>query len=1327
MPKNPNRPQGPGCGPVHSHTSASENIKLQMMMSKLEDSLKDEFILKEDLKLKTINLESLLGEGNIEINCVKEIKKTATNDLIDTYIIYFNNGENFSFTVTNGKDGDVGPEGPQGNTGLGIKETKIVDGNLIITYTDDTSISLGRVVGANGADGKNGTNGQDGQDGKDGIGINGANIDQAGNLVLVLSNNTSIIVGKVVGNDGTNGSNGKSAFDLAKENGFSGTLTEWLNSLKGEKGTDGTGISLKATKEDCVAVGDAYIINDPKDGDYGHIYILTDLEPRNFEDGGEIKGPKGDAGTDGREIELQVSEQAIQWRYKETGTWVNLISLDSLKGKDGLDGKNGQDGINGTNGLDGKDGADGEDGKDGREVKLQVTDTAIQWCYDEQNPTWINLINLDQLRGTDGTDGIDGRPVEFQISNGYVQWRIVGDTTWQNLVSTDSLKLTYNDLTETQKAELKGEKGARGYGITGVHLDLYNSNEEKRTYILDFEDPSVEDRTFEVYNGARGPRGYGVSQIKDVTLDDTLGYKTYRIILENGEYFEYSLNQGKNGTDGYTPQKGVDYFDGKDGKDGKDGISPILRILDDIWEVSYDNGLTFTSTGVTAIGKDGAKGDKGVGIKNIQHDRNDENGNCIYVITLTDDRTEEFTVYKGAKGTDGKDGLTTAVKINGTTYVHNNGTIELPDLLTAANLLGYATENYVLAEIAKAKLEGEDVDLSGLATKDELNTKADKEHTHEQYLTEHQDISGKQDIITDLAEIRAGAVLGKTALQSIPAEYVTETELNAKGYLIAQDLADKADKTELVGLASEEWVRSELAKIDPTIPSEYITETELESKGYITVDAIAGKADKSELNSLATKQELQDAINGIDIPEPDLSNYYTIAEVNTKITGLASESYVDDKIAEIEVPDVTSFITIDDVDDKLGEFDNHLGSTYATKAELNTHIINTSNPHGVTAEQVGAYSKEDTFTKEETREYVGANVADAVAGLASTEYVDNAVANITAPPVDLSEYAKKSEIPSLDGFATEAWVNEQNYLTEHQSLADYYTKEEAHTKFLSKDEAGAVSQIQIGDTVISPNGAGIIDISTELTYAIQNEIGEYDTQVSTTLANYATKQYVDNAIDNAITPDNLPDILPSVLPTTTPFTEDKYVTNPIGDFKVGDSIKGLTVAEIFAKLLGLVDEPVTPDEPENPENPQTPEEILEYLTDKKASIYIYDDTDTLVQEPFTEPTAWTPSEASVRMDGVSTKYLIKDGDTVVEAGYQQATTYSDTYWLTVALPSEINNIKVKLYDPDVPGWIEQNWHMVPANEQTIDGYTIWTVPEEFEIDAGATYRFVIIN
>ena len=92
MPRNPNSPHNHGCGPMHTHTSASENIKLQMMMAKLEDSLRDEFVLQE--QLKTINLETLVGSGNIDIKSIDRIQK-ASEGLEDTYTIYFNKSKVF--------------------------------------------------------------------------------------------------------------------------------------------------------------------------------------------------------------------------------------------------------------------------------------------------------------------------------------------------------------------------------------------------------------------------------------------------------------------------------------------------------------------------------------------------------------------------------------------------------------------------------------------------------------------------------------------------------------------------------------------------------------------------------------------------------------------------------------------------------------------------------------------------------------------------------------------------------------------------------------------------------------------------------------------------------------------------------------------------------------------------------------------------------------------------------------------------------------------------------------------------------------------------------
>ena len=60
-------------------------------------------------------------------------------------------------------------------------------------------------------------------------------------------------------------------------------------------------------------------------------------------------------------------------------------------------------------------------------------------------------------------------------------------------------------------------------------------------------------------------------------------------------------------------------------------------------------------------------------------------------------------------------------------------------------------------------------------------------------------VDAKQDAISDLADIRSGAALGTTALQAVPDEYVTESELTDKGYLTANDLVF-ADDTDIDAL-----------------------------------------------------------------------------------------------------------------------------------------------------------------------------------------------------------------------------------------------------------------------------------------------------------------------------------------------------------------------------------------------------------------------------------------------------------------------------------------------------------------------------------------------
>ncbi len=80
-----------------------------------------------------------------------------------------------------------------------------------------------------------------------------------------------------------------------------------------------------------------------------------------------------------------------------------------------------------------------------------------------------------------------------------------------------------------------------------------------------------------------------------------------------------------------------------------------------------------------------------------------------------------------------------------------------------------------------------------------------------------QQIAAKQDIISDLATIREGAAKGATALQSIPSEYVTETELTNKSYAttsyVSTELGKKVDAVSGKGLSTNDYTTTDKNKL----------------------------------------------------------------------------------------------------------------------------------------------------------------------------------------------------------------------------------------------------------------------------------------------------------------------------------------------------------------------------------------------------------------------------------------------------------------------------------------------------------------------------------
>ena len=144
---------------------------------------------------------------------------------------------------------------------------------------------------------------------------NGCNCEKAEDVELnfnVEINQTAIDVelNFSILNIGSTSENGKSAFEIAVENGFVGTEIEWLNSLKGNDGKDGK--DFKFSDFTPSQLNDLKVKGDP--------FTFQDLTP---------------------------------------------AQVLLMKGKDGV---NGSDGVNGTNGKDGKDGVNGTNGKSAFEL-----------------------------------------------------------------------------------------------------------------------------------------------------------------------------------------------------------------------------------------------------------------------------------------------------------------------------------------------------------------------------------------------------------------------------------------------------------------------------------------------------------------------------------------------------------------------------------------------------------------------------------------------------------------------------------------------------------------------------------------------------------------------------------------------------------------------------------------------------------------------------------------------------------------------------------------------------------------------------------------------
>ena len=138
---------------------------------------------------------TILNLGNIKGTDGIGITKSEINSNGELILTYTNgNTENLGVVV-----GVNGSNGTNGKDGTGIKSVALSsDGNLSILLTDNTVCNLGNIKGEKGDKGDKGDKGADGKDGKDGRGIAKTELVN-GELIITYTDGTSDNLGSIGG------------------------------------------------------------------------------------------------------------------------------------------------------------------------------------------------------------------------------------------------------------------------------------------------------------------------------------------------------------------------------------------------------------------------------------------------------------------------------------------------------------------------------------------------------------------------------------------------------------------------------------------------------------------------------------------------------------------------------------------------------------------------------------------------------------------------------------------------------------------------------------------------------------------------------------------------------------------------------------------------------------------------------------------------------------------------------------------------------------------------------------------------------------------------
>ena len=252
-------------------------------------------------------------------------------------------------------------------------------------------------------------------------------------------------------------------------------------------------------------------------------------------------------------------------------------------------------------------------------------------------------------------------------------------------------------------------------------------------------------------------------------------------------------------------------------------------------------------------------------------------------------------------------------------------------------------------------------------------------------------------------------------------------------------LTDKIDATALDGLAKETWV------------TEYVTKTVTDGKvsldGYATEEWVEkqGFAQQSDLENIDFNTLKENPFSDDENGELNVvdDNGNVILKVNENglqtIDVIAGDHILSNKVDKesgkgLSTEDFTTALKT-----KLQSLSNYDDTTI-------TNAINTLR------DDFDTLVSGDTTTAIKTFNEIIAFLN----GVEDTESLEGIIASIEQQIANI-------EIPSLDGYATESWVNDKNYLTQHQDISHLATKTEVNDS-INDIEFFSIKNNPIADT-----------------------------------------------------------------------------------------------------------------------------------------------------------------------------------------------------------------------------------------------------------------------